>query len=216
MALSDAALRQLCVRAREGSASARDQLLQAHWGLVVHVAAYFHRPGAFLELGDLIQQGGLGILHAMEKFDAQKNSRGKLVRFSTYAYYWVTHYIRREIENHGRTVSVPIRRLRRMKRKDVWTEDQAGAAILEIPDPQDTPDSWCRQWDHRLQVERLLQNFSSRTQDIFRLRYGLDESGEMKTQQEVGKRLGISSARVGVQERMALYEMRRVETQPTA
>src|SRR5437762_1240953 len=112
---SDAAIRQLCIRARQGSSAARAGLLRIHLGLVVHVAAYFFRPGAFMEMEDLIQQGSLGLLHAIDKFDPARRARGRLVRFATYAHFWISHSIRREIENHGRTVSVPVRKLMTVK-----------------------------------------------------------------------------------------------------
>jgi RNA polymerase sigma factor (sigma-70 family) len=210
MPLSDAALRQLCTRARQGSAAARDRILHAHWGMIVHVAAYFHRAGAFLEMGDLIQQGGLGLLHAIEKYDPRRRSRGVPVRFATYAHYWVMHAIRREIENHGRTVAVPIKRLR--ARKGSVPQDiplQEDMTSLSLADPRDTSEQWCREWEARLEVDQLLARLSERTRWILRYRYGLVSGLDPLTQTDVGKKLRISGARVGMQERAALHELRR-------
>jgi RNA polymerase sigma factor (sigma-70 family) len=89
--------RALIQRAQRGDALARTALIERNLGLVVYVAKRFHRPGAFMEMEDLLQQGRLGLLKAIEKFDAHRRSRGKAICFSTYACYWIKHMICREI-----------------------------------------------------------------------------------------------------------------------
>jgi len=59
---------QLFRKARRGDRPARDYIVRSHMGLVTYLAKYFYRPGAFLDLGDLVQQGCLGLLHAIDKF----------------------------------------------------------------------------------------------------------------------------------------------------
>ena len=117
-------IRRLLRRAQTGDREAREALLRATMGLVIHFAKRFYRPGLFLEMEDLVQQGCLGLLTAMDKFDLKRRShphpplsprgrgrrvRGPKVRFATYARWWIEHAIRREIANRGRTIAVPVK-----------------------------------------------------------------------------------------------------------
>ncbi|OGR93370.1 MAG: hypothetical protein A2992_06195 [Elusimicrobia bacterium RIFCSPLOWO2_01_FULL_59_12] len=224
----DQAIRQLCVRSRQGSASARGQLLHVHMNQVMHAARYFHRLGAFLELGDLIQQGCLGLLHAIDKFNPAKCSRGRRARFSTYAHYWIAHYIRREIENHGRTIAVPIKRIRELKARGSrehlapipytfslepgageWLEDDRGTALARRVDVNDTSENGCQVWENRRLVERLLAALPQKNRDILSCRYGLGDRPKPLTQTEVGRKLRLSGSRIGLLERTAIHQLRQ-------
>jgi RNA polymerase sigma factor (sigma-70 family) len=91
---------------------ATTEFINANLRLVVSVARKYQWSG--LPLGDLIQEGNLGLIHAVEKFDWRKG-----FKFSTYATWWIRQAIGRAIENTARTVRVPahvgdeIRRARR-------------------------------------------------------------------------------------------------------
>jgi len=104
---NESRIRALLKRSQAGDDTARNELLRSHLGLVIKSAQQFHRRGAFLELQDLIQQGCLGLLRAMSKFDLNRKSKGRHVRFATYAVYWIQQAIRREIEKRGRLVALP-------------------------------------------------------------------------------------------------------------
>jgi len=86
-----------------GNKDAQDQLVNANLRLVVKIA----RNYTSLEpsLIDLIQEGNMGLIRAAEKFDYQMGCR-----FSTYASYWIKHYITRFIAKKSRTIRVPIRK----------------------------------------------------------------------------------------------------------
>jgi RNA polymerase sigma factor (sigma-70 family) len=194
-------VRQMCIQARQGSESARNELVREHLGLVMHVAGYFHRPGYFVEFGDLVQQGCLGVLHAIEKYDPMRVSRGRPVRFSTYAHYWICHCIRREIQDQGGcTPSLDDRE---------WLEDGNGEAAARLIDPQDDPEAACRRWDARRQIEQLLARLAPRSRKLLRQRYGLAEANRPLNQKEVAVRMGISAARVGTLERASLHQLHR-------
>jgi RNA polymerase sigma factor (sigma-70 family) len=94
--LSDEDRRQLRVMGREGALANRT-LVQSNLRLVVQIAEGYRASG--LPILDLVQEGNLGLMHAVEKFDWRKG-----FRFSTYARWWVRQAIRRGIANSGRTV----------------------------------------------------------------------------------------------------------------
>ncbi len=100
--------RELSGRVRKGLA-AREHLIKANTRLVVSIAKrYMGRGVPFL---DLIQEGNLGLMKAVEKFDY---SRG--YRFSTYATWWIRQTITRAIADQGRTIRVPVHMSDRIRR----------------------------------------------------------------------------------------------------
>ena len=210
---SDSVIRQLCIRAKQGSASAREKLLRVHLGLVIHIASRFYRSGAFLEMGDLIQQGCLGLLHSIDKYNPARKAKGKLVRFATYAHYWISHSIRREIETHGRTIAVPIRRIRARKaslKPGAWVEDENGIALMRVVDLNDTSDNWCRAWENRQMVEALLARISKQSRQTLACRFGLNGTQELLTQEQTARRMNLHASRVAQIERAALKQLQAV------
>jgi len=88
--------------ARRELAKARDDLVRAHLGLVVSVALKY-RGKSSLDLSDLIQEGNIGLMHAVEKYDYRRG-----VKVATYAVWWIRQAITRAIANQGRMIRVPV------------------------------------------------------------------------------------------------------------
>ncbi|MBN2492605.1 MAG: RNA polymerase sigma factor RpoD/SigA [Planctomycetes bacterium] len=92
--------RALARRVRAGDGAAREQMIRANLRLVVSVAKRFTNRG--LSLLDLIEEGNLGLLKAVERFDPAANTR-----FSTYATWWIKQAIRRALVNTVKTIRIP-------------------------------------------------------------------------------------------------------------
>jgi RNA polymerase primary sigma factor len=92
--------RELAYRVGDGDAEARDHLVRANLRLVVRIARDF--VGRGMSLPDLIQEGNLGLMRAVEGFDPAVGTR-----FSTYASYWIKQSMQRAIENTALPVRVP-------------------------------------------------------------------------------------------------------------
>lgn len=106
IALLDAAQeRALAVRVQAGDGEARRHMIEANLRLVVSVARPY--TGRGVALMDLIAEGNLGLIRAVEKFDP---ARG--VRFSTYAVWWIREAVQAAVASHGRTVRLPVHVLR--------------------------------------------------------------------------------------------------------
>lgn len=120
-------IRELELTIQDGHA-ARDQLIKANTRLVVSVAKKYVGHGVpFL---DLIQEGNLGLMRAVEKFEYRRG-----FRFSTYATWWIRQMITRAIADQGRTIRVPVHmtdRIRQMYRLSYELEQKMGRpATLE-------------------------------------------------------------------------------------
>jgi RNA polymerase primary sigma factor len=102
----------LAERIKSGDKDARTQMIQANLRLVVKIAQDYSGYG--LSLSDLISEGNIGLMHAVERFDPEKG--GKL---STYGAWWIKQSIKRALANQSKTIRLPIHmvdKIARMRR----------------------------------------------------------------------------------------------------
>ena len=113
---------QLAERVAQGDPEAREHMVKANLRLVVNIARGYLGKGLGLE--DLIEEGNLGLLRAVEGFDGGMN-----VRFSTYASYWIKQSIRRAVMNNGKPIRLPaymVSLLAKWRRVSVALADRLG------------------------------------------------------------------------------------------
>lgn len=107
-----------------GDSAARDQMVRANLRLVVNIARGYTGKG--LALQDLIEEGNLGLLRAVEGFDPNMNTR-----FSTYASYWIKQSIKRALVNTAKTIRIPaymVELLSKWRRATAKLQDELGRA----------------------------------------------------------------------------------------
>ncbi len=120
-----------------GDSAARDRMVRANLRLVVNIARAYTNKG--LPLQDLIEEGNLGLLRAVEGFDPDMNTR-----FSTYGSYWIKQSIKRALVNTGKTIRIPaymVELLSKWRRATAQLTDELGrpptseevAILLEVP-----------------------------------------------------------------------------------
>jgi len=85
----------------QGNFEARQTMIERNLRLVVNIAKHYANRG--LTLLDLVEEGNLGLIHALEKFDPERG-----FRFSTYATWWIRQNIERAIMNQSRTIRLPV------------------------------------------------------------------------------------------------------------
>ena len=190
----------LALRARQGDTEAREQLIHAHLRMVVNIARQYQRPG--VEMLDLIQEGNIGLITAVDKFDPTQGHR-----LTTLAFYWINKHIQRFLNNEpDDLVSLDM-------------EINDGAAILLFSDTIEDKgtilgDPTIQNIETQLEnqelqqlVHNLLATLSPREQEVLRLLYGIDNYPVL-SRNEIAKIIGVREEQVSRIKTRALDALR--------
>ena len=190
---------------RKRGTESREKLIISNLKLVQKIAHNYKNSG--LDVEDLISEGNIGLIKAVEKFDPNHGSR-----FSTYATYWIRQAITRALSNQSRTIeeiceatgaSEKLAKIllesgvTNITSLDLEIDDEGDSTLKDIisDDSQNAPDINAESNENLKNLENFINKLSRREKYILIYRYGLDNK-DSETLEKLGARYGLSRERI--------------------
>ena len=226
---------ELAKRMELGDENARKRLAEANLRLVVSIAKRY--VGRGMQFLDLIQEGNLGLIKAVEKYDYSKG-----FKFSTYATWWIRQAITRAIADQARTIRIPVHMVETINRL-IRTSRQLLQELGREPTPEEIAEKMEMPVERVREIMKISQDpvsletpigeeedshlgdfiqddhvqvpvdaatytlLTEREQKVLRLRFGLDD-GRPRTLEEVGRQFNVTRERIRQIEAKALRKLR--------
>lgn len=193
-----------------GDTQARDIVIQNNLRLVVSIAKGYLNLGMTYE--DLIQEGNIGLMYAIDTFDINFNNK-----LSTYATWWIRHYITRAISNQARLIRVPAAILESKKEVDIQDPLSLDAPLGDTGEEtfkdsivdyyNASPEERILREELKEYLDVVVETLNEREQEVVRRRFGLKEHLP-QTLDEIGEAIGVSKERARQIEQGALRKLR--------
>jgi RNA polymerase primary sigma factor len=202
---------RLAKRIERGDLSAKERMIESNMGLVYALAGHYRGRG--VPFDDLVQEGVVGLIRAVERFD---HRRGR--RFSTYAAWWIRHSFMDALDK-ARPIRIPAAAARQRAQRDLPRVTASldepigedGTPLYEVIADDDAQAPWQRAADveTQRQVWSMLRMMPPRHREVLVRRYGL-VGDRVETHAQIGARLGVGEERTRQLEREALHRLREL------
>lgn len=203
---------ELIIKAKEGDAKAIDSLIKSNLKFVLSIAKEYQNCNVPLQ--DLINEGNIGLIKAIEKFDLTKD-----VRFISYAVWWVRQSILKHLSDHSRTIRIPITALNKLKSLNatpitdcVTINDYmkgndvmiSGSSVIDTSNAFEDSDKNSKV---NAELDRILKVLEKREYDVIDKYFGLSGNDPM-TLEEIGGVYGLTKVRVRQIKQNAISKLR--------
>lgn len=201
---------QLAVKAKNGDMVARNKLVEANSRFVVSVAKKYQGNG--LDLEDLISEGNIGLLIAVDKFEPEKG-----YRFISYAVWWIRQSIMKAINDKSRMVRIPVNKIGQAEQYeidvcslDTPVGDDEDSSFGDFIQSEENPEDDVMNQALTESFDRILAKFPEREREIIVKRYGLNSQKALSLK-EVGDLYGLTKERIRQIEKKMLLNLSELE-----
>jgi RNA polymerase primary sigma factor len=209
---------ELCKKAQSGSQKAMDHMVSSNLGLVSNIAKKFYYKNDQYSFDDLFQEGVIGLMKAIQKFDS-----GEGCRFSTYSYYWIYCYVSKYHTDHYGKIRIPSHikdKIRKYEKDGDKRLDEVKSSVPVVVSlnkiigesstlEELVADEGERDFMEELDMIRgeMRKVLTEKEYDVLCHRYGID-GFESKTQRACAKIYGVSYTAIYLIEKKAIKKLK--------